>query len=265
MPNLAVKIKYKYADKLQLSPADLISVWMFGIPLKDKDGSYFPLASIKKLILSAQAIISKYIDLKLSPERIDDIQDYVQEEFNNYGQIKLKFPPYEIIPLADDNTFGIEGKLADVRTVRYPLVWIKFKGRNLAIIPSSSGASGIMMNAFGATYPQLMIGTRLIPDFWHISYMTGFKELPEDIEQVIAKMSVILMFGVLGDVLNPAGLASQSLSIDGLSQSLSTIANNQGNVLNPRIKRYYDDLFTGDFAELKLIRNAHRGIMFEVV
>ena len=73
---------------------------------------------------------------------------------------------------------------------------------------------------------------------------------------------------VIGDVIRPIGVSSQSLSIDGLSQSLSTTLNAQGNLLNPRVKQYYEELFRPqmpEYGEINILKEVHRGIIFDTL
>jgi hypothetical protein len=56
------------------------------------------------------------------------------------------------------------------------------------------------------------------------------------------------------------GLASQSLSLDGLSQSVSKA--NGGNIFGQRLKQYGEELFKTD---LPMLRSVYSGIKFEVM
>ena len=64
-----------------------------------------------------------------------------------------------------------------------------------------------------------------IPDYWRIQYITGWDidNLPMDLLNIVGMLASIPALDVAGDlILGTAGIASQSLSIDGLSQSIST-------------------------------------------
>ena len=67
----------------------------------------------------------------------------------------------------------------------------------------------------------------MIPDYWRIQYITGWDidQMPMDLINVVGMVASFGPLGIAGDlILGSAGIASQSLSIDGLSQSISTTA-----------------------------------------
>ena len=71
-----------------------------------------------------------------------------------------------------------------------------------------------------------LVNNRQIGSYWRVGYITGFgcSELPYDILEVIGKTASMNIFNMLGDIILGAGIASQSISIDGLSQSISSTA-----------------------------------------
>lgn len=274
--NLGIIITYRVADKIQISPVDLIYEWAFGIPLQDKFGNQYSMKDIKKKILSAQTVLSKLITMKMTPEMFGDIQDYFQEEFAMYGHIKLNYEPNRDINnkpkiqtiLVGSQEYGLEGFYNSVSTVKYPLQWITIKGKSLSLIPGTEGSPGVIVTASGNLYPNIMGGLRFVPDFWHISYEIGFWIIPDDIRSVIAKMSILMLFNIIGDVLRDVGISSQTLGIDGLTQSYSTVQNADANILSPRIKQYQRELFGDgrmDCGDIERLRGAYHGISFEVV
>jgi hypothetical protein len=96
-----------------------------------------------------------------------------------------------------------------------------------------------------------------IPCYWSMEYITGFDTIPNDILHVIGMIASIQILATLSDMLmgnrqageSGAGIGwginSKSISIDGLSQSLSSGASN--GVFNARIKLYQQQL--GDLAQ----------------
>lgn len=262
-------VKYKYADELQISVSDLISEWMFGIPLKDNKGYYYSLTAIKNKILFAQSFISNLLNEKFVPTRIDDKVDYVSEEFMNMGYVKFTYPINRI--LTDSDGHALVGRFNDYKVVGFPLNWVTFNvgRRSIGLVPGMTGTGSMVMSASGTVYTMLNKGIRYTPNFWRLSYITGYTILPYDIKTAVAKLSVLSIFAVIGDVLRPVGISSQSLSLDGLSQSISTTLNSQGNLLSPRINQYYKELFgnspDGMSGELNYLINKYRGIMLETL
>src|SRR5690606_21040030 len=74
------------------------------------------------------------------------------------------------------------------------------------------------------------------PNYWKQEYITGFDVIPIDIIQAIGIMAAINVFTIIQDsLLGGAGIASKSVGIDGLSQSVSL--NSKGIYAN-RIEQY---------------------------
>ena len=263
---IEVSIKYDYANELQISVSEFLSEWMFGIPLRDSLGNQLSYESIRSKILMSQTLISNLLGVKLSPTVIEESLDYIAEEFANWGHLKLNFHVKELLPGADnDPNSYLQGWYNDRKIIAYPRSWLNVSGRNLALVPGISGASAIVVSQAGSTYPTLLQGIRLIPSFFKIKYLSGLEQMPNDIKMAVGKLSAILLSSVIGDVIMPLGISSQSLSIDGLSQSVSTVMNSQGNLLSPKINLYYKELFDPNSGLINMLYNIYRGISFDTV
>ena len=81
-----------------------------------------------------------------------------------------------------------------------------------------------------------------IANYWNIEYCTGFNNVPTDILNVIGQFAAIKIFHILGDLIIGAGIASQSLSIDGLSQSIGTTSSATNAGYGARIQGYLKEL-----------------------
>ena len=62
----------------------------------------------------------------------------------------------------------------------------------------------------------------IFPNYWHAKYLTGFKKIPNDLLNVLGMLASINVLNIAGDIILGAGIASYSLSLDGLSQSISS-------------------------------------------
>ena len=101
----------------------------------------------------------------------------------------------------------------------------------------------------------------MIPDYWDLQYITGFDldHLPMDLLNLVGKLATFGPLGIAGDLILGAGIASQSLSVDGLSQSIGSTssATNAGYGARlvqyqkeikdaiPRLKLVYDEIKLG--------------------
>ena len=65
---------------------------------------------------------------------------------------------------------------------------------------------------------------RMIPDYWDLQYITGFgiDDMPMDLLNLTGKLATFGPLNIAGDLILGAGIASQSLGVDGLSQGISS-------------------------------------------
>ena len=120
----------------------------------------------------------------------------------------------------------------------------------------SDAVKVIVMCKSGFVGPYYYIYNRNIPDFFRISYTAGLDPVPANIKDLVGKIASFGPLNIAGDLLGGAGIASQSISIDGLSQTFNTTssATNAGygaRLLNyqreikdvvPELRRYYKGL-----------------------
>lgn len=91
-----------------------------------------------------------------------------------------------------------------------------------------------------------------IPSYWSQEYITGFDTIPKDIINAIGMLASISFLAILSDMLMGNsqsgetgsgigwGINSKSISIDGLSQSLSSSA--KDGIFKTRIQQYQQTL-----------------------
>jgi len=80
------------------------------------------------------------------------------------------------------------------------------------------------------------------PSLWRVSYKAGMEEIPEDLVEYIMKRASVGVLQVWGDLIIGAGIANQTISLDGLSQSIGTTQSPEFSGAGARIKNYMDDL-----------------------
>ena len=84
----------------------------------------------------------------------------------------------------------------------------------------------------------------MIPDYWDFQYITGFDldHLPMDLINIMGMMACFGPLGIAGDLILGAGIAAQSLGIDGLSQSISSTASATNSGYGARIIQYQKNI-----------------------
>ena len=238
MPSQNFTIKIAKNDGLIMSPSELLEFYFFGIPLKSSDGKYFPDHVLRMYIRYAQEEIEGFLNLRLLSQIIEERADFNRQDYADWGFIRCSYPVVEALALT--------GNINDVQQINYPMEWLSARKtndgisyfRNLYTIPNGSSAaqySGILPASgfFGVSH---------VPNYWSMKYYTGFNKVPNDILNVIGKLASINVFHIMGDIILGAGIASQSIGIDGLSQSISTTSSATNSGYGSRIVGYLADL-----------------------
>ncbi|MNJ59298.1 hypothetical protein D3C77_549760 [compost metagenome] len=90
--------------------------------------------------------------------------------------------------------------------------------------------------------PVLLGQYQNAPSLWRVSYKAGMEEIPDDMVEYIMKRASVGILQVWGDLIIGAGIANQTISIDGLSQSIGTTQSPEFSGAGARIKSYMDDM-----------------------
>ena len=261
MPTLNYSLPYSINSNLVLSAQELDSIYLFGIDFRDDNGNRYPDSAKEYHILNAQEALEDYLSIKIFPQIISEEFDFNMRDFANWGYLRTSFPVNEAISL--------KGFIGNTRQVTYPASWISTRSSNdpnngyyrqIRIVPG--GGDGVDFSSqaiFSGTYPFIGYGNNNIPNYFNVTYCTGFNIIPRDILNAVGKLAAIDILNPLGDLgALGAGLASQSLSIDGLSQSASSTASATSGALTARVIQYTKEMDK----ELKNMRDRYVGIMF---
>ena len=263
MPTIGFKITYNANEQLILSPSELIEGYLYGIPLCYKDGREMTQQTIKDKILVAQLQLENILSVKLIRQVVQDTADFQRGEWGSFGYIKCTYLIRDSIQL--------NGFINTIKQITYPPEWISIMNngdetrttRTIHIVPAGSSSpvttSSIIFS--GITPHMGFMGLDNIPNYWRVKYCTGFMKIPVDLLDIVGKFAAIQILAILGDVLLGYGTSSQSLSLDGLSQSVSTVRSNQGGLFAGRIKQYSEELK----GQLSNAKSTYSGLTFGVV
>lgn len=246
-----------------MSPTELLELYFFGVPLCTIDGRTLSNEVIKQKIIDAQNNIESTFSIKLLPYIVDEEKDFIRKDFEDWGYLKTTF---QIV-----QPYDLKGFINDVQQIQYPIEWQSVNNkndgrtyfRNIYIVPNTGGTTGQGNFVYSGISPHLgWFGAQKIPNYWRIKYRSGYDDPNKvsDLYDVVGKIAAIPLLAMLGDVLIGLGVSSQSLSMDGLSQSISTIKSAQGGIFAGRIKMYLEDLKMN----FKTIETQYKGILFEV-
>jgi len=168
----------------------------------------------------------------------EDAYDFDPQEWREYGFIQLRHWPIisverakwyspvqgEIMDMVDNNWMRIDKHFGQVR-----------------MFPKGGFSYG-PYSVYGPLWTG--VGARRYPGGFEIDYSTGYESsdfVPEGLRGTIGKYAAIKALAVVGDGLM-AGFSSQSVSLDGLSESFSSTQSATSAFFGARIKQYSDEI-----------------------
>lgn len=263
---LTLSIVYKKNSGAIFSAEEIKNLYLYGIDIKSTSGTKFSDTAIEYYVREAQKTVENWFSLKIVKQLITESSSYY---FDSYGQ---QFPIITTKYIVR-KPLALIGLLKTIEQVRYPVEWLSYEksenqvgGRRISIVPTGSGGVNANQDVIlTGIVTQLGIQRfKNIPDYWNYQYITGFDwdQLPWDLIGIIGKLATFGPLNIAGDmILGAAGIASQSLSIDGLSQSIGTTASATSAGYAARLKQYAEEIKD----TVARIEGIYRGLIFEVL
>jgi hypothetical protein len=249
MASVNFNIRSEVDTSLLFSPEYLIRNQLVDIPLTGLNGETLTYETIEQYIRISTEQLENFLDLKIIKQKIEkETKDFIRQEFVEWGHIQSNYLINEMISLI--------GKMSFTKQIDYPDSWLSYKrdeedlSKKLFIVPGQQvdESDFASIEAYSVIYTSqslYMIGLSnadYIPNYWNLSYITGFNTIPEMIKNVISKYSAILCLSILGDITFGAGIANVSLGIDGVSQSVGTTQSAENSLYSARIRQYAGEL-----------------------
>lgn len=244
MAQLTFNIKYRKNVGLVISVAELWEIFLYGIKIQGGEGSNFSDESMRFYLVAAQREIENYYNLKFIKQLADQTITYYRTDYwQTFPILQTNYPVREPLSMI--------GMLNKMEQIIYPQGWLFCEydtlmgqgKRRISVVPTGSsttqGNAEVILT--GITSQVGMQRFDMIPDYWRIQYITGWDidQMPIDLINVVGMVASFGPLGIAGDlILGSAGIASQSLSIDGLSQSISTTASATNAGYGARIIQY---------------------------
>jgi hypothetical protein len=146
------------------------------------------------------------------------------------------------------------GQVADTRIVDIALEWLEISERNglVQLVPFNQE---VAFQFIGLVWVESMRGRVPLPNFWHFNAMAGLRQVDPVILEVLAKKAAVDALTVAGQAFR-GGFASQSLSRDGVSESVSYTASAIYGIYSATI----EDFTKFINREIKQIKGRYRGV-----
>jgi hypothetical protein len=231
--------------------------YLFGIPLEDMYGNKMKEGLLQHYIDAAVEYTQRILQIVIKPiDIVDEIHDYYAGDFQNWSFLQAFKKP--IIEVTNLSMYMGTRKMVEI-----PLDWIRkyeISGQ-IQLFPVSGSTGSMILTQSGSFLPTIAGMYSSAPSMWRLSYRAGMEELPSDIVEFIMKRASIGVLQVWGDLIIGAGIANQTISIDGLSQSIGTTQSPEFTGAGARIKSYQDDMKDLE----RRLRDTYVGINFGVI
>lgn len=235
------KLTKEQLDNLTLAdygwtPEAIKNNFMFGIDIKDENGNELDINFYNYLIESAISQAEQALDIAIIPRYIQEEHDFDEQEFNSYMFTKTHKRP--IVQVEE-----LKLNFAGQTIYDYPEEWWRVYNRpgQIQLFPTTmmmASGSGLNNSSFGA-FPKYMGSTpqgynrTFAPQMIDVGYIAGLLpkkragvtedyEMPTDLQTLVIKYALRELFQVGGRLIIGAGIASKTLSIDGVSETIGT-------------------------------------------
>ena len=247
MGQLTLTMKYHKNEGMLFSPTEIFTLYLYGIKIQAGDGTSFSAESMRFYIQAAQQEVENFFNLKLKYQFIalEKLTFYRADYWQSFPILFTNYPVNKPISLT--------GRFNQLEQISYPTQWLtnttnsygQYK-RRVSIVPTGTAVATANAEVIlsGLTTQLGSQHFLMIPDYWDLQYITGFdlKHMPMDLINLVGKLATFGPLGIAGDLILGAGIAAQSLGVDGLSQSISSTSSATNAGYGARIIQYQKEI-----------------------
>lgn len=162
--------------------------------------------------------------------------DYYTNDYLNYAYTKLPRVPVQSV--SEVRAVYPTGQVIQV----FPADWVRLnvEAGQIHLVPTSGSLAQVLLGGGNGYLPFIFAGLEYLPHLWEVDYVCGFAPdaVPREVVTAICKMVAIEVLTIMSDLVGPLGIASTSMGIDGMSQSIAR----QLPAFKARIDAYRNDL-----------------------
>jgi hypothetical protein len=224
-----------------MSVSDLKSIYLFGVDLTNDAGEAFPDVLFDWSIRWAIGHVQRELDVLVRPTVITN---------ERYDYYRGDYVTWTIIDLRESPVLSVERVAvtwpADTQVIEFPADWIQLRpdSGQVNIVPTSGALAQTLLTSGGSFLPLVASGRDFVPNILEVDYTAGFAEgeAPIEIRDVIGKFAAFGPLNIAGDLIVGAGIASKSVSIDGLSQNINTTSSATNAGYGARLVQYAKEI-----------------------
>lgn len=214
-----------------ISPAFVKNNYLWGLEIYNASGSPLPDTVLENIILAAQDRVERSLNIVIEPRDIVEYHDYYVCDYVNWAYIDLYQRPVIAV-------HKVEMVFGDQSALVIDPSWVRLsheKGQ-MQLFPTWGRMGTMIITGAGLWLPIVFRQWQYAPKLWRITYRAGFEEVPPSLKELIAKEACITLAEMFIDLVVGPSVGSQSISVDGVSQSTTLLAE------HPRIKQYREDV-----------------------
>ena len=107
---------------LCMTVSQLRDIYMWGVTVKNTDGTELPDSIYEFYIESAQKELEDILNIKIAPQVIEETRDYNYGDYSTYGFLRCSYPV--ALP------FWLKGLFGTAEQIEYPFTWLSVKRSN---------------------------------------------------------------------------------------------------------------------------------------
>jgi hypothetical protein len=241
--------------------------YLVGLTFVNDQGKPYPDSWYLQKLATAISNFEHYTQLTLVAQEIKgEAHDYYIRDYEQYAFIQLY--QYPVIVRQDTPVVRAMYPTGQVITT-FPREWVRTDNVHgqIQLIPTQGTLSQVILGQGGSYLPVIYQGLGYLPQLFQVDYVAGFEtgNIPTMFLDAVAKLASIELLSSIGDSVRPAGVTSQSLGVDGLSESRGFVTSPDfAPVFSGRISQYRKELFGDPRISLKgilpQIKDFYRGI-----
>jgi hypothetical protein len=247
----------------------LLTTYLYGLEFKDSTGKDMPKEVFQNYIDNAVSMLEHYLDISITPVTcFVENRDYRLNEYADWGFFELSNYPVIQVRKIEMVYFRTNDGLPET-VQEIPGAWVRLQPHDgiIRLIPNARFPANLQISATGSFFPEVM-RSDMVPHLWRITYDYGFEDgkIPVLLNQAIGVLAAIQALIVGGNLVIAPGIASKSVSLDGLSQSINTTASAENSPYSATQKEFAERLFgkTKDdpYSIMRQLKDYYKGYDF---
>lgn len=228
--------------------------YLFGLDLTDDAGQPLPDAVFQHYIITAIRWLEHELDISILPTTCIEKHDYYKQDYEAFNLLQL-----DQYPLIEVTSFRVQYPSGQ-NVVEFPTEWfrVNYEEGHIQIVPTAGTLSEILIGQGGSYLPAIYNGTQYLPQLFEVTYTAGFEEgkVPANLLDLIGMFASLGPFNIFGDLIAGAGIATASLSMDGISQTIGTTSSATNAGYGARITQYLDQIKK----QIPVLRNYYKRV-----